>query len=87
MLTGVQFFAGSAGITYGCNTIMPFLWSGTYSSGLSIVWYKAINLPGAQQMQFIKKAIMDRGAKAMFSRVPDQSLIVGDTGEFRACAS
>lgn len=49
------------------------------NSGPAHSWAEDIHLPGAGQMQHIKKVIMDR--KGYFSRIPDQSIIVSDTGE------
>jgi len=52
----------------------------TPTHGVALTWDKAIDLPGATQMQHIKKVLLDRGNASYFRRIPDQSIIVGDTG-------
>ena len=71
-------FAGAAGHTYGCNEIYQFWMKGSKSPrwGATIPWKKTLDLPGAGQMQFLRKLIESR---AMLIRIPDQSIIVGDT--------
>ena len=48
------------------------LWGAQWS------WTVALNRPGASQMQYAKKLLLSR---PYFSRIPDQSLIVGLQGE------
>lgn len=48
-------------------------------SGPAVAWDVDIHLPGSSQMQYIKKVILDRPSSS-FSRIPDQSIIVGGSG-------
>ncbi|KAJ4301708.1 hypothetical protein N0V90_003801 [Kalmusia sp. IMI 367209] len=76
-------FAGMAGLTYGANTIWQMAIPDLYpadTSGPQIPWYEAINLPGSSQMQWIKKAILDRGNDTYFNRIPAQDVIIGNSG-------
>lgn len=70
-------FAGAHGHTYGCNDIWQ-MWAPTRNSTIwaNLPWNKAIKLPGAGQMHFAKELLL---ARAFFTRIPDQSLIVSDT--------
>lgn len=71
-------FAGAAGHTYGCCEIYQFWEEGTKPHarwGATIPWKKALNLPGAGQMMFLRRLIESR---PMLIRIPDQSIIVGD---------
>jgi hypothetical protein len=69
----LDLFAGAFGHTYGCHDIWQM-----YSAkregvnGPHIYWNEALNLPGANQMKFVRKIIE---AFPMLERVPDQSLI------------
>lgn len=69
----LDLFAGAFGHTYGCHDIWQF-----YSSkhepvnGPHVFWTEAIELPGANQMIFVKKLIT---FYPLLDRVPDQSLI------------
>jgi len=69
-------FAGAAGHTYGCHDIWQFWQPGrrviTY---VRTPWKKALQLPGAGQMQHLRRLIESR---PMLARIPDQSLIEGD---------
>lgn len=61
---------------------MQFYIPGLFSqdgSGPAIAWDVDIHLPGSSQMQCIKKLILDRPSSP-FNRIPDQSIIVGDSG-------
>ena len=63
---------------------MQFYIPGLFSpdgSGPASSWADDIKLPGAGQMQFIQKAILDRGNETYFSRVPAQDVIVGNAGK------
>ncbi|HCO95592.1 MAG TPA: hypothetical protein DIU00_16865 [Phycisphaerales bacterium] len=69
-------FAGAAGHTYGCHDIWQF-WQPdrkpiTYAR---TPWKKALQLPGAEQMQHLRRLVESR---PMLIRVPDQSLIEGN---------
>ncbi|KAF4632564.1 hypothetical protein G7Y89_g5555 [Cudoniella acicularis] len=75
-------FSGAAGLTYGADNVMQFYIPGLFTpagSGPAISWATDIHLPGSSQMQYIKKVILDRSASPL-NRIPDQSIIVGDTG-------
>lgn len=72
-----------AGLTYGANTIWQMAIPDLYpadDSGPQIPWYETIKLPGSSQMQWIKKAILDRGSVSYFNRIPAQDIIMGNTG-------
>ncbi|KAF2637304.1 hypothetical protein P280DRAFT_458547 [Massarina eburnea CBS 473.64] len=76
-------FAGMAGLTYGANTVWQMAIPGLFeadNSGPKLAWYDAINLPGSSQMQWVQKAILDRGNGTYFNRIPAQDIIVGDAG-------
>lgn len=47
-------------------------------TGPAVSWEQDLELPGAEQMQFIKKVLQDR--RAYPNLVPDLSLIAGDAG-------
>ncbi len=72
-------FAGAAGHTYGNGEVYEF-WlperapAPRWGSGLP--WPQSLLLPGSGQMQYLRKLIESR---PMLVRIPDQSLIVGDT--------
>jgi hypothetical protein len=74
-------FAGGCGFTYGDNAVMqmhrPGDKDGNY--GVKQYWYDAINDPGAKQMQYLKNLLLSK--PHYFDRVPDQSIIAGDTGD------
>lgn len=66
-------FAGAHGHTYGCHDIWQFLQPGRKPVSYARTnWKKAIDLPGAFQMQFVRKLMESR---PMLVRVPDQSLL------------
>jgi hypothetical protein len=73
-------FAGAAGHTYGNGEVYDF-WTpdrgrpARWAAGLP--WRQSLELPGSSQMQFLRKLIESR---PMLLRIPDQNLIVGDTG-------
>ncbi len=70
-------FAGAAGYTYGCNEVYQFWTPGTPTArwGATIHWKEAIHLPGASQMQHLRRLVESR---PMLTRIPDQSIIAGD---------
>lgn len=49
-------------------------------SGPARAWNVDIGLPGASQMQYIQKAIFDRGNGSYYTRVPAQDIILTPTG-------
>ncbi len=71
-------FAGAHGHTYGCHDIWQ-MWdeSRPVINGVRTPWQKAVDLPGAGQMQHARKLMESR---PFLVRIPDQSLIVGDAG-------
>ena len=72
-------FAGAFGHTYGDNAVMQFyrqgLDKGAYGPKES--WTEAIQDPGSNEMQFVKRLILSR---PFFERVPDQSVMVEPNG-------
>lgn len=66
-------FAGAFGHTYGCHDIWQmYAPHRTPVNGPHLPWYVAIDLPGAQQMKFVRQLVESR---PMLERVPDQSII------------
>lgn len=66
-------FAGAAGYTYGHNAVMQMFRKGDKPAyGNKEIWTNAINAPGAGQMVFLKKLMLDF---PYLERIPDQSLI------------
>jgi hypothetical protein len=66
-------FAGAFGNTYGCHDIWQFYSSKREAvNGPHVYWQQAMDLPGANQMQYVRKLIESH---PMQERVPDQSLI------------
>ncbi|UOQ96751.1 glycoside hydrolase family 140 protein [Hymenobacter sp. 5317J-9] len=74
-------FAGAFGYTYGQNSVMQMHSSFDKGSayGSKELWSSAIHAPGSGQMQYLKQLMLSR--PDYFARVPDQSLIAGETGE------
>ena len=70
----LDLFAGAFGHTYGCHDIWQmYSPSRPAVNGPHHYWPEALELPAANQMQFVKRLMM---ARPMLDRVPDQSLIV-----------
>jgi hypothetical protein len=70
-------FAGAFGHTYGCHDIWQFLSPGRPPiTAARTPWRKAIDLPGAGQMQHARALIESRN---VLIRVPDQSLIASES--------
>lgn len=70
--------AGGFGVTYGCHDVWQMLTPDRKPvSSARTDWRKAIDLPGAGQMQHLRRLIESR---PMLSRVPDQTVIEGDAG-------
>ena len=69
----LDLFAGAFGHTYGCHDIWQF-----YSTrhepvnGPHVYWQEAMDLPGANQMQYVRRLIESH---PMLERIPDQSII------------
>jgi len=73
-------FAGAAGHTYGNNSVHQF-YDPKHKPALEWVrspWQVELNAPGARQMQHLKALMLSR---PYFSRIPDQSLIVGNASD------
>jgi hypothetical protein len=67
-------FAGAAGYTYGHNAVMQMFKKGDKPAyGNRMLWTDALNAPGAGQMGYIKKLMLEYGYS---DRIPDQTLIV-----------
>ncbi len=71
-------FAGSAGHTYGHNSIMQMLKPGCVGAyGAVKPWYEGLEDPGYNQMKYLKNLIL---TFPYMERVPDQSVIAGENG-------
>ena len=66
-------FAGAFGNTYGCHDIWQF-YSPKHEAvnGPHVYWQQAMDLPGANQMQYVRKLIESH---PMLERIPDQLII------------
>jgi hypothetical protein len=73
-------FAGAFGHTYGCHDVWMMYDKGKNKNlaDARTGWREAIKLPGATQVRYARKLIESR---PFLTRVPDQSLIVGDAGK------
>ena len=70
----LDLFAGAFGHTYGCHDIWQFY--SPYREAVNnpkIYWQEAMELPGANQMKFVRRLMESR---PMLDRVPDQTLII-----------
>jgi Protein of unknown function (DUF4038)/Putative collagen-binding domain of a collagenase len=69
----LDIFAGAFGHTYGCHDIWQ-MYSSKFEplNGAHFFWYDALELPGANQMIFLRKLIESHH---ITERVPDQSLV------------
>lgn len=70
----LDLFAGAFGHTYGCHDIWQFY--SPYREAVNnpkIYWQEAMELPGANQMKFVRRLMESR---PMLDRVPDQTLIL-----------
>jgi len=67
-------FSGAAGFTYGNGSIWCFWDEGRYAPiAVKYSWQKAMDSPGGEQMQFLKKLIDKYGTDKLY---PDRSVIV-----------
>lgn len=68
-------FAGGAGFTYGNNAVMQMYHKGEKKGayGNKALWSDELHAPGASQMQYLKKLILEHN---YFDRIPDQSIVV-----------
>lgn len=69
----LDLFSGACGHTYGCHDVWQ-MYGPKYAAinGAHFYWYDALNLPGANQMTFVKKLMTSH---PITDRVPDQSII------------
>ena len=67
-------FAGAFGHTYGCHDVWQ-MYSPKHAAinGPHYYWYDALQLPGANQMIYVRKLMESH---PILDRVPDQSIIV-----------
>ena len=66
-------FAGAHGITYGCNDVWQFFSDKNKpETSARTPWQKAMDLPGAVQMLYIRKLIESR---PFLNRIPDQTIL------------
>ncbi|MEP7002357.1 MAG: glycoside hydrolase family 140 protein [bacterium] len=70
----LHLFAGAFGHTYGCHDIWQFFGPGREPvNGPHMTWQAALELPGASQMQYLRRLMESRPLQ---SRVPDQGLLI-----------
>lgn len=70
----LNLFAGAHGHTYGCHDVWQMYSSSRPAvNGPHVFWPEAIELPGANQMKFVRQLMESR---PMLERIPDQSLLV-----------
>jgi Protein of unknown function (DUF4038)/Putative collagen-binding domain of a collagenase len=69
----LDLFAGAFGHTYGCHDIWQMYSPAREGiNGPHFFWYDAMNLPGANEMQFVRKLMESH---PLLDRIPDQSVI------------
>lgn len=67
-------FSGAFGHTYGCHDVWQMYSTANEPvNGPHVFWQKALDLPGAKQMAFVKRLMESR---PLLDRVPDQSIVV-----------
>ena len=72
-------FAGGCGVTYGHHAVWQFASSRRKAINFADRdWTQALHRPAATQMRFLRQLIESR---PFFTRIPDQTLIVGNPGE------
>jgi hypothetical protein len=72
-------FAGGCGVTYGHHAVWGFV--GVRNNVINFAdrdWIDALQRPAGRQMMFLRQLIESR---PYFSRIPDQSMLVGDAGQ------
>ena len=71
--------AGGCGVTYGHHAVWGFANARNGSiNHADRDWIDAIERPGGRQMQYLRALVESR---PYFDRIPDQALIVGESGE------
>lgn len=74
----IDVFAGAFGHTYGCHDIWQmYAPHRTPINSPHFPWYIALDLPGAGQMQYLRRLVESR---PMLDRVPDQTIITNEMG-------
>jgi hypothetical protein len=72
-------FAGAHGHTYGCHDVWQMWQPGRDPvTAARTPWREAIELPGANQMRFVKDLLL---ARPYLTRIPDQSVLESDPGQ------
>jgi hypothetical protein len=72
-------FAGGCGVTYGHHAVWGFANARNGSiNHAERDWIDGMQRPGGRQMQYLRALVESR---PYFDRIPDQALIVGDSGE------
>jgi hypothetical protein len=72
-------FAGAHGHTYGCHPVWQMYKPGTEPiNGARRYWNEALQLPGAGQMQYLRKLLESR---PFLTRIPDQSMLLSHAGD------
>ncbi len=72
-------FAGGCGVTYGHHAVWGFANARNgVENHADRDWIDAMQRPAGRQMQYLRALVESR---PFFSRIPDQSLIVGDAGK------
>jgi len=71
----LDLFSGAFGHTYGCHDIWQFYSADREAvNGPQVFWQAAMELPGANQMKWVRKLLESH--PPLSERVPDQSLIL-----------
>lgn len=71
----LDLFAGAFGHTYGCHDIWQMYDTARVGiNGPHFPWKVALDLPGANQMKFVRK-LME--SKPLLDRIPEQSILIG----------
>jgi hypothetical protein len=71
-------FAGAFGHTYGCLEVWQmFSEAHPALNGAKVRWTEALELPGAGQMQYVRRLIESR---PFLMRIPDENLVTVDPG-------
>ncbi len=71
----LDLFSGAFGHTYGCHDIWQFYSTDRDAvNGPHVYWQAAMELPGANQMKFVRRLMESH--QPISERVPDQSLIL-----------
>jgi hypothetical protein len=77
-------FAGAAGHSYGHVSVYAFVSAGNHDKSSDFIrfahisWKEALDAPGARQIGYLKSLMLSR---PYFTRVPDQSIVIGENAE------